>query len=184
MAAARLLHLPLIGIALGDRCAWAGHAPTAAGDRKYPAAVSAMAARICAAAAATKPGSPGIAADPRCGRVKPAFFAARVPVLQRRGRGGGGILRIERQQHDFVGRKRLHRPRRAVAERMPAAHGDKGLGFHAVADSAFSSASACAGFPRRSANARRYGRRSCAPPARAAGRSTAPAAGAQSRAGR
>ena len=63
------------------------------------------------------------------GWVRPGFFRGAVPILEGRGAGGGGILRIERQRHDLIGREIFHRQGGAVAEGMPAAHGDKGAGL-------------------------------------------------------
>ena len=63
------------------------------------------------------------------GAVKTGFARGPVPILEGGGAGGGGKLRIERQQNDAVGRELPHRQRRAVAERMPVAHRDKGPDF-------------------------------------------------------
>ena len=49
-----------------------------------------------------------------------------LPPRGQRGPGrGGGVLRIERQQHDLLRRPVPHPARDLVAERMPVAHGDE-----------------------------------------------------------
>ena len=47
------------------------------------------------------------------------------PLVQARSRGGRGILRIQRQQHDFVALRRLQLLDRLASKRMPVAHGHK-----------------------------------------------------------
>ena len=81
MAAARLFHLPLIGIALVD------HALGQAMRRQQQAIgnirrASAMRVANCRRRGGDKAFFPGIAADPRCRRRRaPAFFAARCQSL-------------------------------------------------------------------------------------------------------
>ena len=61
----------------------------------------------------------------------PATLVGLAPGLDRGARGGGRILRIERQQDDLVRRKVLHRLRRRLGERVPIAHGHEAAGLEA-----------------------------------------------------
>ena len=70
---------------------------------------------------------PRVAADGLRRCRDPGSLGRCAPGRERGRHGGGGELRVERQQHDPLRPKGGHAPRRLIAHRVPVAHGDGDL---------------------------------------------------------
>ena len=79
------------------------------------------------------------------------FFAKQpIPLVQAAAGGGARILRIERQQHDFIAIRGAQLLDRLGGERMPVAHGHKAAGVNAqIVRAAVCKRAACCSVKRR-----------------------------------
>ena len=119
----RLLHLPLVGIAarhhlLGQPVG--GEEEAGRTDLRCVHQQGFDQRRMCL----HEPFHARVAADGPQRRDDVGVLRRRPPSCERRCRGRGRELRVERQQHDAIWPKGRHLLRRRLAHRVPVAHGD------------------------------------------------------------